>query len=73
MKSLIERAVRERAVVERVLRGFAAAILLTMADMGFAQNAIEGFNVTQQGGQILVQITTKAPLRETPANMPVGL
>jgi type IV pilus assembly protein PilQ len=72
MKSLIERAVRERAVVERVLRGFAVAILLTMADMGFAQNAIEGFNVTQQGGQILVQITTKAPLRETPANFTVA-
>lgn len=61
-----------KTLTGQVLRGFATAILFAVAGMGFAQNAIEGFNVTQQGGQILIQITTKTPLRATPANFTVA-
>jgi len=58
--------------IKRMLRGTSAALLLMLSGVGFAQNAIEGFNVTQQGGQTLVQITTKTPLRAAPANFTVA-
>src|ERR1043166_2763563 len=34
-------------------------------------NAIEGFEVTQQGGKTIVRITTKEPLRSAPPNFAV--
>ena len=61
-----------KSLIGQILRCFAVAMLLTTATAGFAQNAIEGFNVPQQGGQILVQITTKTPLPGTPANFTVA-
>lgn len=57
---------------KRILRGTFLVVLLMLSGAGFAQNSIEGFNVTQQGGQTLVQITTKTPLRATPANFTVA-
>jgi len=35
-------------------------------------NAIEGFDVTQQGGKTIVRITTKEPLRSAPPNFAVA-
>jgi type IV pilus assembly protein PilQ len=35
-------------------------------------NAIEGFEVTQQGGKTIVRITTKEPLRSAPPNFAVA-
>jgi type IV pilus assembly protein PilQ len=37
-----------------------------------AQNSIEGFEVTQQGGKVLVRITTKEPLQSVPPNFTVA-
>ncbi len=60
------------SLFNRLLGGTLAVALLILSGAGFAQNAIEGFNVTQQGGQTLVQITTKTPLRAAPANFTVA-
>jgi type IV pilus assembly protein PilQ len=51
----------------------AAFIVLALAAAGAvrAQNAIESFTVTQQGGQILVRVTTKVPLAAPPASFTV--
>ena len=37
-----------------------------------AQNAIESFNVVQDGGKVVVRITTKEPLQAVPANFTVA-
>ncbi len=61
-----------KTFIDNAMRCITGAILVLLAGTGFAQNAIEGFHVSQQGGQILVQITTKSPLKSTPANFTVA-
>ena len=54
-----------------LLYGF--ALWLATAGLAMAQsNSIEGFDVTQQGGKILVRVTTKEPLRSVPPNFAVA-
>src|SRR4051812_7265579 len=48
---------------------------LAGAGMAWAQapaNAIEGFEVTEEGGKTVVRITTKEPLRSAPPNFAVA-
>jgi type IV pilus assembly protein PilQ len=55
----------------RVIGGFA----LWLAGIGLAlaqSNAIEGFDVTEQAGKVIVRITTKEPLRSVPPNFAVA-
>ena len=42
------------------------------ASIALAQNAIESFNVVQQGGQVVVRITTKEALSAVPPNFSVA-
>jgi type IV pilus assembly protein PilQ len=53
------------------------AILCLLAGLGLAgpaaaQNTIDTFDVSQQGGKTVVRITTKEPLRSVPANFSVA-
>src|SRR4051794_4834464 len=43
-----------------------------LAGAALAQNSIESFDVTQQGGKVVVRITTKEPLRTVPPNFAVA-
>ncbi len=53
------------------LYGF--ALWLAAAGMALAQtNSIEAFDVSQQGGKVVVRITTKEPLRSVPPNFAVA-
>jgi|KBSMisStandDraft_5_1062788.scaffolds.fasta_scaffold08238_3 type IV pilus assembly protein PilQ len=48
--------------------------VLWLAAIGLAQaqaNAIEGFDVAEQGGKVVVKITTKEPLRSVPPNFAI--
>src|SRR3954453_13563004 len=45
---------------------------LAGAGLALAQNSIESFDVTQQGGKVVVRITTKEPLRSVPPNFTVA-
>ena len=45
---------------------------LLAATAARAQNAIENFSVSQQGGQVVVRITTKAPMGTAPASFTVA-
>jgi type IV pilus assembly protein PilQ len=57
----------------RLLQQFAVFAAIALASFGaLAQNAIENFNVSQQGGQVLVRITTKQPLAAPPASFTVA-
>ncbi len=48
-------------------------VLTWFAQAAFAQsNSIDGFNVTQQGGRIVVRITLKEPLKSPPASFTVA-
>jgi type IV pilus assembly protein PilQ len=52
---------------------YAFALWLAAAGVAAAQtNAIEGFEVTQQGGKTIVRVTTKEPLRSVPPNFAVA-
>jgi type IV pilus assembly protein PilQ len=52
--------------------GFALATWLAGLGLALAQaNSIEGFEVTQQGGNVVVRITTKEALKGVPANFTV--
>jgi type IV pilus assembly protein PilQ len=54
---------------------FACGFLLWLAAAGVAlaqTNAIENFEVTQQGGKTVVRVTTKEPLRSVPPNFAVA-
>jgi type IV pilus assembly protein PilQ len=51
---------------------WATALWAASAGMALAQNSIEGFEVTQQGGKVVVRITTKEPLRSVPPNFTVA-
>ncbi|HEY5898355.1 MAG TPA: type IV pilus secretin PilQ [Burkholderiales bacterium] len=51
-----------------VLAVWLAAIGVAMAQ----SNSIESFDVSQQGGKILVRVTTKEPLRSVPPNFAVA-
>ena len=56
----------------RLLTG-AVFMLTWFAQAAIAQsNSIDGFNVTQQGGRIVVRITTKEPLKTPPASFTVA-
>jgi hypothetical protein len=46
------------------------ALWLAGVGMALAQNSIESFDVTQQGGKVIVRITTKEPLRSVPPTFP---
>jgi type IV pilus assembly protein PilQ len=60
-------------MIMKKLFSIVAAIAAAFIPMwAAAQNSIERVNVTQQGGQILVQVTTKAPLPSVPANFTVA-
>ena len=49
------------------------AMWLVGAGVALAQtNSIESFNVTQQGGNVVVRITTKEPLKSVPPNFAVA-
>ena len=61
-----------KSLCKQLLSVSAMLVLFALSGVGYAQNTIEGFNVTQQGGQTLVQITTKTPLRAAPANFTVA-
>ncbi len=60
------------------LRGFLQtfhALLFWIAGIGLAAaqvNSIEAFDVTQQGGAIVVRVTTKEPLKSVPPNFTVA-
>ena len=48
-----------------------SGVVLWLAGIGLAaaqSNAIEGFEVTEQAGKVVVRITTKEPLRSVPPN-----
>jgi type IV pilus assembly protein PilQ len=50
------------------------ALLLWLAGAGVAlaqANSIEAFDVTQQGGKVVVRVTTKEPLASVPANFAI--
>jgi type IV pilus assembly protein PilQ len=52
-----------------------ATFALWLAGVGLAaaqSNAIESFEVTQQGGKTIVRVTTKEPLRSVPPNFAVA-
>ena len=49
-----------------------AALALLSAGWAWAQNAIESFNVTQQGGQIVVRVGMKEPLASPPTSFTVA-
>ena len=54
---------------------FAFGLALWLAGVGVAlaqANAIENFEVTQQGGKTVVRVTTKEPLRSVPPNFAVA-
>ena len=44
---------------------------LALSGMALAQNSIETFDVAQQGGKIIIRITTKDPLTAVPPNFAV--
>ncbi|MGH8518030.1 MAG: AMIN domain-containing protein, partial [Panacagrimonas sp.] len=51
------------------------AFALSLAAIGIARaqsNSIESFDVVQQGGKIVVRVTTKEPLRSVPPNFAVA-
>ncbi len=52
--------------------GFAALWFLGIGAAAAQANAIESFNVTQQGDKVVVRITTKEPLRSVPPNFAVA-
>ncbi len=49
-----------------------ALALWAAAGTASAQNSIEGFDVSQQGGKVVVRITTKEPLASVPPNFAVA-
>jgi type IV pilus assembly protein PilQ len=53
--------------------GALAALWLIGTGLAFAQaNSIEGFDVAEQGGKIVIRITTKEPLKSAPASFTVA-
>ena len=47
-------------------------LLGALSALAQAQNSIETFDVSQQGGRIVVRVTTKEPLRSVPPNFAVA-
>jgi len=60
--------IRSRNFMKTVL----AALALFSAGWAWAQNAIQSFDVTQQGGQIVVRVGMKEPLSGPPASFTVA-
>ncbi len=64
----------------RTLKGGLQALVLWLvaaaaagyAGLAAAQNSIEGFDVTQQGGAVVVRVTTKEALKSVPPNFTVA-
>jgi type IV pilus assembly protein PilQ len=53
--------------------GTILALWLLASGLAFAQaNSIEGFDVAQQGGNVVVRITTKEPVKNAPASFTVA-
>jgi type IV pilus assembly protein PilQ len=58
---------------KNAIQMFCGALLwLALAGFAAAQNSIEAFDVTQQGGKVVVRITTKEPLKSVPPNFAVA-
>lgn len=55
-----------------IIRGVLAVAAALVGSLGFAQNSIESFNVGQQAGRTVVQVTLKEPLSALPANFTVA-
>jgi type IV pilus assembly protein PilQ len=51
---------------------YALTLWAVAAGTASAQNSIEGFDVSQQGGKVVVRITTKEPLASVPPNFAVA-
>src|SRR5262245_61806644 len=49
-----------------------AAVWLAGTGLALAQNTIEQFNVAEQGGNVVVRVTTKEPLQGAPASFTVA-
>ena len=48
---------------------YAVALWLLGIGLAWAQsNSIESFDVSEQGGKVVVRVTTKEPLRSVPPN-----
>jgi type IV pilus assembly protein PilQ len=61
--------------IRTAMRNLCCALVAWIAATGVAlaqANAIEGFDVTQQGGNIVVRITTKQALKSVPPNFTVA-
>ncbi|MGQ0544461.1 MAG: type IV pilus secretin PilQ [Betaproteobacteria bacterium] len=54
------------------LAGAGLALAQTPQANGAAANSIEALDVTQQGGKIVVRVTTKEPLRSVPPNFTIA-
>ena len=63
-------------IISRLRKYFTTALLAFglagAAPVVFAQNSIEAFDVTQQGGQVLVRLTMKQALTAAPASFTVA-
>ena len=57
---------------ERFRQAGLAVLAVMAAGAAWAQNAIENFSVSQQAGQVLVRVTTKAPLAVPPASFTIA-
>ncbi|HET7670348.1 MAG TPA: type IV pilus secretin PilQ [Burkholderiales bacterium] len=55
-----------------LLSFFALWLAGALGALAQAQNSIETFDVSQQGGRIVVRVTTKEPLRSVPPNFAVA-
>ena len=60
---------RLRIFITTVLMAFGLAGALPAA---LAQNSIEAFDVSQQGGQVLVRLTMKQPIAAAPASFTIA-
>ncbi len=61
-----------RAAARRLLVALAGLLLLAAGQASAQSNAIEAVNVTEQGGNVIVRVTTKEPLKSIPPNFSVA-
>jgi type IV pilus assembly protein PilQ len=52
--------------------GFLAASLWALAALANPQNSVEAFDVSQQGGKILIKLTLKEPLKSQPGSFTIA-
>jgi len=61
-----------RAAARRLLVALTGLLLLAAGQANAQSNAIEAVNVTEQGGNVIVRVTTKEPLKSIPPNFSVA-